>query len=74
MKTGGNSVDYYKYIRSPAWRKKRAEVILRSKGRCERCGKWPVVNVHHLSYANLGNEPLSDLLGVCVKCHMEFHV
>lgn len=64
---------YRRYLRSAAWQRKRAAVILRSKGACERCGLWPVVNVHHLSYRNVGNEPLSDLLGVCSRCHRDLH-
>jgi hypothetical protein len=67
-------VVYKQYLRSPEWRRKRVAVILRAKGRCERCGLWPVVFIHHLSYTNLGNEPLSDLLGVCPECHKELHL
>lgn len=66
-------IEYKTYLRSPAWREKRAAVILRAKGKCERCGLWPVVNVHHLSYSHLGHEPLAELLGVCTKCHSELH-
>lgn len=67
------SAEYQAYMKSEAWRKKRAEVIRRAKGRCERCRRWAIVNVHHLTYARLGREFLSDLLGVCVKCHKELH-
>lgn len=68
------SADYRRYITSsPEWRKRRAAVILRAKGICERCRKWPIVNVHHLSYSNLGDEPLTDLLGVCSRCHRDLH-
>jgi 5-methylcytosine-specific restriction endonuclease McrA len=66
-------VDYHEYIRSEAWREKRRDVILRACGVCERCGLWPVVNVHHLTYDRVGNELLEDLLGVCSRCHREFH-
>ena len=66
-------VVYSKYIRSPAWRALRCKVIGRSGGDCERCGVWPVVNVHHLTYERLGSEDLSDLQGVCSKCHQELH-
>lgn len=66
-------VDYAKYIRSPKWKAKRAEVILRAGGTCERCSIWPVVNVHHLTYARLGDERLTDLMGVCAMCHDQIH-
>ena len=64
---------YRQYLRSAAWRRKRAAVILRAEGKCERCRRWPVVNVHHLSYARVGAEPLEHLLGVCSRCHKELH-
>lgn len=66
-------MDYRKYLHSAAWERKRLAVLKRCRGMCERCGKWPVVNVHHLSYANVGNEPIGDLIGVCTRCHLELH-
>lgn len=66
-------VTYKTHIQSREWREKRSAVILLARGKCERCGKWPVVNVHHLTYDNLGSEPLTDLMGVCRKCHKEIH-
>ena len=66
-------MDRVKYMLSAAWRSKRDSVILRAAGICERCHQWPIVNVHHLHYGNLGNEPLEDLLGVCSRCHKELH-
>jgi hypothetical protein len=67
------SAEYQAYMKSDAWREKRVQVIRRAKGVCERCKRWAIVNVHHLSYARLGREPLSDLLGVCSQCHKELH-
>ena len=40
--------------------------------RCFVCKSTrPPIQVHHLSYARLFNEPLSDLRPVCKKCHDE---
>lgn len=64
---------YRAYLKTEAWRALRAAVICRARGMCERCGKWPVVNVHHLTYERLFHERLEDLLGVCSKCHRELH-
>lgn len=66
-------IEYARYLKSEAWRRLRCQVIRRSGGVCERCRKWPVVNVHHLTYARLGSEALEDLQGVCSKCHEELH-
>lgn len=67
------TVEYPVYIRSERWRQKRVDVIRRARGICERCGRWPIVNVHHLTYDRLGDELLTDLLGVCSRCHQELH-
>lgn len=29
--------------------------------------------VHHMSYDNLGNEPMQDLMGLCPECHRGVH-
>jgi hypothetical protein len=66
-------MNYTAYIKSRPWREKRVAVLRRAGGVCERCGKWPVVNVHHLTYVRLGGELPADLIGVCFKCHQEIH-
>lgn len=64
---------YQRYLRSPQWREKRRRILIRCKHKCERCGLWRAVNVHHLTYARLYDEPLSDLMAVCIRCHQELH-
>jgi len=62
--------DYSAYIRSPAWRLKRAARLERDGGRCVVCGER-AVNVHHISYENLGAENVQrDLVSVCRACHL----
>jgi len=62
-------VNYKRYLASREWRLKRKEVIERAKGVCERCLDDDIANVHHLTYENVGNEPLDDLQGLCRGCH-----
>ncbi len=64
---------YQAYMRSKAWRSLRVQVIKRAKGICERCEIHPVAHVHHKTYERFGKEPLSDLEGLCVKCHLILH-
>lgn len=73
LKSGAWSLRYRSYMRSRAWRARRLEVIRRARGICERCGRMPVVNVHHLTYERVGREDPSDLIGVCLGCHQELH-
>ena len=54
---------YRRYLKTKRWQKLRFEVLKRSKGKCERCGYEPWkpngLQVHHLTYSNVGNEKLN---------------
>lgn len=63
-------VDYQQYLASREWRVKRKKFIDDATyGVCERCAIRSIEDVHHLTYANIGNEDYADLLGVCRPCH-----
>jgi hypothetical protein len=66
-------INYQEYIKSDRWRRKREKVIKRAGGVCEECRKGRIRHVHHLTYKRLGNEWLSDLLGLCFGCHQAKH-
>lgn len=66
-------MDYKEYLASDEWKAKRTKVRRRARGWCERCKVRRRVDVHHLSYAHLGNEPLTDLVAVCRECHKFLH-
>lgn len=66
--------DYQAYLASREWALKREAVRERSGNRCERyIGAYrcpsPHESTHHITYANIGNEPLDDLMAVCNNCH-----
>lgn len=66
--------EYVDYINSEAWRQKRAERLRISKGRCAVCGRRRrrgAIEVHHLTYARMGNENMEDLLPLCYRHHMK---
>lgn len=65
---------YFEYLKTDHWQAKRLEKLVSVSYRCEECGRRRATCVHHLSYDNLGNEPLSDLLGLCKWCHEELHM
>jgi 5-methylcytosine-specific restriction endonuclease McrA len=60
------------YMASNAWWAKRCLVLERDAYRCQArlpgCTRR-ADEVHHLTYDNLGNEPLWDLISVCTSCH-----
>ena len=64
---------YAGYLESPVWEAKRMAVFRRSGGKCESCGWATSAEVHHLTYANVGREPLFDLVAVCEACHRRIH-
>lgn len=65
--------DYYTaYLESARWLSLRARVFAR-RGVCECCGVAPASDCHHLTYARLGAEKLSDMAALCDRCHKSQH-
>lgn len=60
------------YQQTFEWKKKRIQVIDRDTW-CYDCKCKPIEHIHHLSYKNLGSEPLEDLVGLCAECHRKRH-
>ena len=67
-------MNYREYICSRDWHEhpvRRAE--LEASGfRCRLCnggGKGTIIEVHHRTYENLGNEQPGDLTALCRDCH-----
>ena len=65
--------DYDAYLQTPHWQRKRFAKLLQSGFRCEKCPYLAELEVHHLSYDNLGCEPLTDLIVLCRNCHQREH-
>lgn len=70
---------YQEYLASPGWQRRRMVVIRMARYTCQRCG-WSVyaqpgrwLEVHHLSYANLGDELVGDVEVLCSVCHAGTH-
>lgn len=65
---------YEDYINSKAWQRRRLALFAKRGRRCESCGESRgEIHVHHLTYANFGNEKDMDLLVLCRACHMARH-
>lgn len=63
------NIRYLRYLRSPEWRAKRAAILKRDGHRCQLWLDHPGEEVHHRTYAHLGDEPLEDLITLCRQCH-----
>lgn len=66
-------VSYRDYIKSSRWRKLAAMVRTLSGHRCQLCGVYARLQVHHRTYRRLGYELLSDLIALCANCHARVH-
>lgn len=65
---------YHEHMKSDYWRKIRNEARERDKHKCRHCGSGQNLVCHHITYENLGNESLDDLLTLCKRCHYKVHV
>jgi hypothetical protein len=65
---------YRLYLRSNAWTQKRRGVLRRVGGMCQLCKSEIRLHVHHVSYANVGREPMEDLRCLCRNCHQLRHL
>lgn len=61
--------NYRAYLRSAEWKEKRKEFIEAANGECEECGSKGKLQVHHLSYDNVGDENIDDVEVLCKDCH-----
>jgi hypothetical protein len=64
---------YNEYLGTSAWRDRRELVLRRANGICEGCLEAKATQVHHTTYAHVGNEFLWELRAICDECHDRFH-
>lgn len=64
---------YSEYITSDAWFKKRDAFFRKNKYQCAVCSIKANVQVHHMSYAHLGDERENELVVLCYWHHQEYH-
>jgi 5-methylcytosine-specific restriction endonuclease McrA len=69
------AMDYRtEYLKSPEWRRTRLSTLCAVGHRCQACGAYDRhLDVHHLSYARLGEEQPADLAALCRRCHVRQH-
>lgn len=67
---------YEEHLQSDKWKAIRKTKAEEQHYTCESCGKVVLVgfHIHHKTYKNLGNEPLSDLMFLCEDCHKQIHI
>lgn len=61
------------HLQSVYWKNIRLLALERDKYTCQICKLEPAKDVHHLTYKNLGNELLEELISYCRACHKKVH-
>jgi len=64
--------DYYEYLRSPEWKRKRDRVHERDNHTCQICGHRSE-DTHHLTYEHVYDEFLFELVSLCHSCHQKYY-
>lgn len=64
--------NYYTYINSAEWNKRRIQKLKSTNYKCEIC-KGPASQVHHKHYKTLYKENMNDLQSLCGRCHKNEH-
>lgn len=72
-RTENRPLSYGEYLRTKEWKKLRADVLRRDRGRCAYCGRKRATQIHHLTYKHIFHESLEDLVAVCRECHEAQH-
>lgn len=65
--------NYEDYLNSQTWKLKRLKILQRDKFVCQECFTERANNVHHITYANLGDEKDYELVSLCQSCHDKIH-
>ncbi len=65
--------NYEEYIQSQEWKSRAEAAKARAGYRCMVCNANKELQVHHRTYARLGNEYCRDLIVLCDGCHTLFH-
>lgn len=61
--------DYKRYLASREWALLKEELRFVHGDYCQHCCAAPYQETHHLTYARIGHEDITDLLPVCSPCH-----
>lgn len=66
-------IGYNNYLNTEHWKRFR-DSIIKERKKCECCGAiYPIMNVHHISYSNVGKEKQKDVALLCYDCHRYIH-
>ena len=65
--------DKLEYMQSEKWRTLRFSRLMIAQYKCESCGSFHNLNLHHITYERLTQEELEDVAILCEVCHTKLH-
>ena len=67
---------YVEYLMSDKWKQTKITRLLIDNFKCQQCNK-PITaetsHCHHITYQNLSDEGMKDVVSVCPQCHNDIH-
>lgn len=73
LDTGESFDSYDDYLRSDHWKMFKSAFKGESPYKCVSCESEESLDVHHLTYENIGNESFDDVAYLCRTCHKVVH-
>lgn len=65
---------YQRVLCSALWWERRREIVEARGAMCEGCGvDGEELELHHVTYRNLGDERDDELVLLCTECHCRAH-
>ena len=65
--------DKLEYMQSEKWRALKFSRLMIAQYKCESCGSFHNLNLHHITYERLTQEALEDVAILCEECHTKLH-
>lgn len=65
--------DKLEYMQSDKWRALKFSRLMIAQYKCESCGSFNNLNLHHVTYERLTQEALEDVAILCEVCHTKLH-
>lgn len=65
--------NYKDYLNSEHWKIVKKNFYKANERKCNKCYSDKELHIHHLTYKNIGNEDMSDLVCLCKECHFKLH-
>ena len=67
---------YIEHLMSEKWKQTKLKRLSIDDFKCKQCNK-PITaetsHCHHITYQNLGDEGMKDVVSVCPQCHNDIH-